>query len=421
MPAHGAFNAGSYAARLLAAMCNHAAAWGMYLHTQTALHNFAHEAGAADKLALRCSGCRSVFVRNCQNCHLVCLTHQLRTRDCRDCSVLLRSRTRPIIESSTGIALGCYCTPYAGVAKQMAAVQLSPLHNFWSDVFDFTPAEGAAAGAAGGQGSKHWQLLPAGTSLQQHMGTLPEQVQQLLGQTPQEQPEVQQEEQSPEPQAALQQLTEQDRQAVVCTAGALCSLLDIPEGCFAFLLCPAGQQEAVLQWLAAQFPCPASSRTSSLAAMCRSKSESSGCGDAAGVTAVDDITVEERPAAKQSSGTVAGADTTNPVSAEVQQQQEQQPVLLRTNEAAVPAEVLQQIAAVADWSQAQLKQLSSSHTAAAKGQKQDKQRTCYTGVEVSCISTEQQAAVCSSAVPLGALVCSSLQAAKLFRHLGTDG
>jgi hypothetical protein len=317
----------------------------------------------------------------------------------------------------------------------MAAVQLSPLHNFWSDVFDFTPAEGAAAGAAGVQDSKHWQLLPAGTSLQQHMGLLPEQVQLLLGQTQQQeqlqhQPEVQQEvQQAPEQQAAvLQLLSEQDRQAVVCTAGALCSLQDIPEGCFAFLLFPQGHQEAALQWLVTQFPCPASNSSASLAAMCGSKRESSSSSDADSATAADDITVEEYSATEQSSRTaaVAGGDTASLVSAEVQQQQQvqqqqmQQPMLLRTNEAAVPAEVLQQIAAAANWSQAQVKQLSTSHTA-AKGQKQDKQRTCYTGVEVSCSSTEQQAAVCSSAVPLGALACSSLQAAKLFRHLGTDG
>jgi hypothetical protein len=154
------------------------------------------------------------------------------------------------------------------------------------------------------------------------------------------------------------------------------------------------------------------------------KSGCSSSSDAAGAAAVDDITFEESSAAEQSSGTAACGDTTSRVSAEVQQQeqqeQEQQPMLLRTNEAAVPAEVLQQIAAAANWSQAQVKQLSTSHTA-AKGQKQEKQRTCYTGVEVSCSSTEQQAALCRSAVLLGALACSSLQAAKLFRHLGTDG
>jgi hypothetical protein len=347
--------------------------------------------------------------------------------------LLLRSRTRPIIESSTGIALGCYCTPYAGVAKQMAAVQLSPLHNFWSDVFDFTPAEGAAAGAAGAADSKHWQLLPAGTSLEQHMRQVPQQVQQLLRQTQQEQPQDQQELEQPEQgsphqQAALQQLTEQDRQAVACTAGALCSLQDIAEGCFAFLLFPPGQQEAVLQWLATQFPCPAVGSNGSLAPERDSRDESSSGGDGAVITAVDDVTVEECVVVEQSSAAVAAAaaaacaDTVSFARVEVQQQH---PLLLRTNAAAVPVEVLQQIATAADWSQAQLKQLNAGHTAAgaaaAKGQKQDKQLSFYIGVEVSCSSTEQQAAVCSSAVPLGALGCTSLQAAKLFRNLGTDG
>ncbi|KAF6257092.1 tubulin binding cofactor C-domain-containing protein [Scenedesmus sp. NREL 46B-D3] len=172
-----------------------------------------------------------VFVRNCRNCQLACITRQLRTRDCHDCSVLLHSRTRPIIESSAGIALGCYCTPYAGLAQQMAAVQLSPMHNFWSDVYDFTPVEGAAAAAADGQGSKNWRLLPGGTTLEQHMCQLPEQLQQqLLGQTMQKEQQGQQdadaaqqheqEQQDPKPQAGGEQLTEQDRQAVENAATA---------------------------------------------------------------------------------------------------------------------------------------------------------------------------------------------------------
>jgi hypothetical protein len=358
---------------------------------------------AIDDNCVCCCCCRSVFVRNCHSCQLVCITRQLRTRDCKDCSVLLRSRTRPIIESSTGIALGCYCTPYAGLAQQMAAVQLSPLHNFWSDVFDFTPAEAAA----GEQSSKHWRLLPAGISLQQHMGQLPEQVQQLLGHAAHDEQQHQQ--------AAVQPLTEQDRQAAVCTAGALCSLQDIPEGSFAFLLFPPGHA-AVLQWLAVQFPCPASSSPTS-----RRSSNGDGHSDNAGIAEVDDIAIDEcsAPAAADDDATQV-ASSQEQQEQQAQQQQECQQLLLHTNEAAVPAEVLQQIAAAAGWSHSQLKQLSASHTAAAKGVKQDKLHTCYIGVEVSCTSVAQQAAVCSGTASMGALACSSLQAAKLFRNLGTD-
>lgn len=312
-------------------------------------------------------------------------------------------------------------------------MQLSPLHNFWSDVFDFTPAEAAAAGAVELQSSKHWRLLPAGTSLQQHMGQLPKQVQQLLGQTAHDEQQQQQEQQ-----AAVQPLTEHDWQAAVCTAGALCSLQDITEGCFAFLLFPPGQQGAVLQWLASQFPLPASSSNSSSLAGRRSSSSDSHC-DAAGVTEIDDITLDECPGSQeQDTAAAAEAEAAQPAAdgnaakvAACQEQQEQhqahqqqeqrQSLLLHTNEAAVPAEVLQQMAAAAGWSQAQLKQLAAGQAAAVKGDKHAKQRTCFIGVEVSCASVEQQAALSSSAAALSTLSCSSLQAAKLFRNLGTDG
>jgi protein XRP2 len=62
--------------------------------------------------------------------------------------VLLHCRTRPIVETSRAVAFGCYAQGYAGLAAQLAAVKLSPLHNFWSAVFDFSPAEG------------NWGLLP---------------------------------------------------------------------------------------------------------------------------------------------------------------------------------------------------------------------------------------------------------------------
>jgi hypothetical protein len=313
----------------------------------------------------------------------------------------------------------------------MAAVQLNPLHNFWSDVFDFTPAEGAS--------SKHWQLLAAGTSLQQHMGQVPQQVQQLLPDRPihyaqqhkpqQQQQQQQQQEDAKQQAAEHQGLTEQDQLAAFCTAGALCCLQDIPEGCFAFLLFAPGQHGAVLQWLAAQFSCPASS---SMAVEHSSNSSSSSgdvIGEVAGIAAVEDITVDECSGLQESSqadvATAAEPATEAATHARCKQQGEQQqqvrPLLLHTNEAAVPAEVLQQIAAAACWSQAQLKQLNAGKAAAVKTDKQDKQGACYIGLEVSCGSVEQQAALCSDAAALGALGCSSLQAAKLFRNLGTDG
>lgn len=125
----------------------------------------------------------SVFIRDCQDCSLATITRQLRCRDCSSCNLLLLVRTRPIIESSSSMAFGCYDLPYAGLGAQMAAAQLSPFHNFWSSVFDFTPAAAPTATAGQQQAAANWRLLPGSASVQQLLGdpVLPEAVQQLLG------------------------------------------------------------------------------------------------------------------------------------------------------------------------------------------------------------------------------------------------
>lgn len=99
---------------------------------------------------------------------------QLRTRDCVDCDILLLCRTRPIVETSRNIAFGCYATPYAGLAQQLAAVQLSPLHNFWSDVYDFNPSPG------------NWRLLSEdlASDVQQLLSAPPAEVAALLAPPP---------------------------------------------------------------------------------------------------------------------------------------------------------------------------------------------------------------------------------------------
>ncbi|PNH10117.1 Protein XRP2 [Tetrabaena socialis] len=90
----------------------------------------------------------SVFLRNCSDCAVAVMCRQLRTRDCVDCRVALLCRTRPIVESSSGMLFTCFDMPYPQLAAHMVSAKLSPFHNFWWHVFDFTKKEG------------NWRLQP---------------------------------------------------------------------------------------------------------------------------------------------------------------------------------------------------------------------------------------------------------------------
>jgi hypothetical protein len=60
----------------------------------------------------------------------------------RDCTVLLHCRTKPIVESCKNVRFGCLAgrgAEYAGFGAQLVGAGMSPLHNFWSHVYDFTP------------------------------------------------------------------------------------------------------------------------------------------------------------------------------------------------------------------------------------------------------------------------------------------
>lgn len=85
---------------------------------------------------------------------------------------MLLCRTKPIIEASTNLAFACYNLPYSGLASQLAACNLSPFHNFWSHIFDFTPPESGKP--------NNWSLLPAGTTAETILGSMPEDVTQLV-------------------------------------------------------------------------------------------------------------------------------------------------------------------------------------------------------------------------------------------------
>lgn len=68
-----------------------------------------------------------------------------------DCTLALLCRSRPIVESSSRLRISCYSLQYSGLAAQLQQHRMSPFHNFWSHVYDFTPA-------SAGEGP-HWELV----------------------------------------------------------------------------------------------------------------------------------------------------------------------------------------------------------------------------------------------------------------------
>ncbi|KAG1665290.1 hypothetical protein FOA52_015867 [Chlamydomonas sp. UWO 241] len=116
----------------------------------------------------------SVFIRDSVNCQMAVVCRQLRTRDCVDIDVALFCRTRPVIEASTDMRFTCFDLNYEALAPQMKAAKLDALHNFWSHVYDFTPATGKAA---------NWSLLGPEASVESLLGSpeLPEKAAEALG------------------------------------------------------------------------------------------------------------------------------------------------------------------------------------------------------------------------------------------------
>ncbi|CAG9466570.1 unnamed protein product [Pedinophyceae sp. YPF-701] len=82
----------------------------------------------------------SVFIRDCVGCTLVTVCRQLRTRDCQECTILLHCRSRPIIETSRRLRIGCADAEFGALRTTMNRCGLDPLHNFWSHVHDYSPA-----------------------------------------------------------------------------------------------------------------------------------------------------------------------------------------------------------------------------------------------------------------------------------------
>ncbi|KAG2483533.1 hypothetical protein HYH03_017638 [Edaphochlamys debaryana] len=139
-----------------------------------------------------CKDCRiylgpvdgSVFIRDSNGCVLATACRQLRTRGCHDCSVALYCRTRPIVEASYNMSFGCFDMPYTAMEGHLRAAKLSPLHNYWWHIYDFTPKDG------------NWRLLPAGTTTLSLVQPLPQEVAPSFAPQPAEAP-AQEAEQAP--------------------------------------------------------------------------------------------------------------------------------------------------------------------------------------------------------------------------------
>ena len=88
----------------------------------------------------------SVFVRTSSHLKLIIAAQQLRTRECKDLDILLYvSAGQPVIESTSGVRLGCFEFNYFGLAEQFAAAGLNPWYSEWSNVHDFTASSSGGA------------------------------------------------------------------------------------------------------------------------------------------------------------------------------------------------------------------------------------------------------------------------------------
>lgn len=98
-----------------------------------------------------CEGCKfyigptagSVFIRTSKNCTFVAACGQLRTRDLHDSKLALFCHSRPVIESSKNIGIGCYPSylGYHQLLYHMCKASMSQFTNLYYFVHDFTPSK----------------------------------------------------------------------------------------------------------------------------------------------------------------------------------------------------------------------------------------------------------------------------------------
>jgi protein XRP2 len=82
-----------------------------------------------------CQG--SVYLDNCKNCTVIAACQQFRARKLSNCTILLFSHTRPVVESSSNVRFGCFSFGYRDLKAQLDATGLNPLCNPWSQVHVF--------------------------------------------------------------------------------------------------------------------------------------------------------------------------------------------------------------------------------------------------------------------------------------------
>ena len=65
-----------------------------------------------------------------------------RLRDCLKIDMWLCVNSQPIIESSSGVTVGCFQYWYNDLPDHMASASLTPWNNYWSQIYDFSPVQG---------------------------------------------------------------------------------------------------------------------------------------------------------------------------------------------------------------------------------------------------------------------------------------
>merc|ERR1712106_1009148 len=79
----------------------------------------------------------STYIRNSVNCHVILVTGQLRTRDCRQLRLCLHCPTQPVIESTTKVTVSPVKMDFVGVEN--IAMKHSKFNNQWHKIHDFGP------------------------------------------------------------------------------------------------------------------------------------------------------------------------------------------------------------------------------------------------------------------------------------------
>jgi hypothetical protein len=134
-----------------------------------------------------CKNCRffigpimsSIFIRACEECKFGAIAcQQFRTRDCKNLDVLLYCQTRPIIETTTNLRVGCFNAFYFELVNQFSFAKLSVFNNIWSVFHDFTPNSDFTT---------NYSLLPLGTRYTEFMKPISEVCPEVLSTAQEEQ------------------------------------------------------------------------------------------------------------------------------------------------------------------------------------------------------------------------------------------